>query len=73
MINFTNIILILCLLVCLLYIYWMHRKQPRSKHTPSIANNSETEMDELSFLQRTYDMSNISDSDETTDESILDN
>lgn len=62
MINIVNIILLLCLIGCLLYIYWLHhtfntdtKKVSPKKNIPN--KHSEPADDEISFLKSNYDMS----------------
>ena len=62
MINIVNIILLLCLIGCLLYIYWLHHtfntnKNKKVVKKDNIGDHTEPADDEISFLKSNYDMS----------------
>lgn len=63
MINIVNVILLLCLIGCLLYIYWLHHTFSTDKNKKvlqkkdNINKRSEPADDEISFLKSNYDMS----------------
>lgn len=61
MINIVNIILVLCLIGCLVYIYWLHHTFNTNKKVipkkDNINQRSEPSDDEISFLKSNYDMS----------------
>lgn len=86
MINIVNIILLLCLIGCLLYIYWLHntfnteKVQKVIQKKDNINKLSEPDNDEISFLKSNYDMSLMTkgtesifkDDDTSTDSNELD-
>lgn len=59
MIDPVNILLLLSLIGCLIYIYWLHQTEKKSKSKPQKENAKRQEEtdDNMSFLKSDYDTS----------------
>jgi Ca2+/Na+ antiporter len=69
MIDIMNVVLILCLIACLLYIYWLYSTHVIIKTISDEKNDkkkkpSNEEIEEISFLKSNYDMSLTTKEDE---------
>jgi len=81
LVNFVHVILVLCLIICVGYIYWLHRgmkkeetitkKNKPGKKIKKIKEEEleETESDEISFLKSNFDPSITT----KEDDQLLDN
>jgi hypothetical protein len=67
MVDFLNVILLVCLIGCGIYIYWLHHKQENKKplHIKKKKQIIELPEDEPSFLKSNYD-------EKTSGESLFD-